>query len=298
MDAKSHRPNRCQALRSTPHRPARCLPLRDPLRAPTMQTTLSQTAFTAPCTASRAQCRARSVVVCRAQQQGPAQALQRKAAAAAAAVLLSASPLSGAALAGEFDLLAEGTPTSYILDDASVLNKTTKKTVTDQLKALEAATGYHLEVATVRRLEFENDTFAFGDKLIGKWYKGEAKDKSGILLVVSAGKDGALTGGAAFMSALGDDIIDSVVGENIPILTGEEKYNESVTSSVSRVVARLSGKEDPGPPIRQDNERKRTYKTKAETEAKKPVTATIVLTLLFISVAVPMLQYWGYTQEK
>jgi hypothetical protein len=34
---------------------------------------------------------------------------------------------------------------------------------------------------------------------------------------------------------------------------------------------------------RQDNERKRTYKTKAETEAKKPVTATIVLTLLFIS---------------
>lgn len=213
-------------------------------------------------------------------------------------MLLSASPLSGAALAGEFDLLAEGTPTSYILDDASVLNKTTKKTVTDQLKALEAATGYHLEVATVRRLEFENDTFAFGDKLIGKWYKGEAKDKSGILLVVSAGKDGALTGGAAFMSALGDDIIDSVVGENIPILTGEEKYNESVTSSVSRVVARLSGKEDPGPPIRQDNERKRTYKTKAETEAKKPVTATIVLTLLFISVAVPMLQYWGYTQEK
>jgi hypothetical protein len=76
------------------------------------------------------------------------------------------------------------------------------------------------------------------------------QDKSGILLVVSAGKDGALTGGDAFMSALGDDIIDSVVGENIPILTGEEKYNESVTSSVSRVVARLSGKEDPGPPIR------------------------------------------------
>jgi hypothetical protein len=29
--------------------------------------------------------------------------------------------------------------------------------------------------------------------------------------------------------------------------------------------------------------RQRTYKTKAETEAKKPVTATIVLTLLFIS---------------
>jgi hypothetical protein len=102
----------------------------------------------------------------------------------------------------------------------------------------------------VRRLEFENDTFAFGDKLINKWYSGEAKDKSGLLLVVSAGKDGALTGGRAFMAAVGDDLIDSVVGDNIPILTGEEKYNETVTSSVARVVAKLSGKEDPGPPFR------------------------------------------------
>lgn len=123
---------------------------------------------------------------------------------------------------------------------------------------MQEATGYRLEVATVRRLEFENDTFAFGDKLIKKWYSGEQRvrraaqlavargamgtagcfpaadcvapaarcrlqpcssgrhtcsslqslaaggpcwlqDKAGILLVVSAGKDGALTGGDAFM---------------------------------------------------------------------------------------------------
>lgn len=50
--------------------------------------------------------------------------------------------------------------------------------------------------------------------------------------------------------AVGDDLIDSIVGENIPILTGEEKYNETVTSSVSRVVAKLTGKEDPGAPFR------------------------------------------------
>ena len=42
-----------------------------------------------------------------------------------------------------------------------------------------------------------------------------------MLLVVSAGKDGALTGGDAFMKAVGDDLIDSIVGENISILTGE-----------------------------------------------------------------------------
>lgn len=213
---------------------------------------------------------------------------------AGAAALLLANPMA-AALAGEFDLLADGTPTSYVLDDASVLNKTTEKELGEELRQLEQQTGYRLEVATLRRLEFENDAFVFGDKLIKKWYPDS--DKKGLLLVVTAAKDGALTGGSAFVSAVGDELIDSIVGENIPILTEDEKYNETVASSVNRVVAKLTGKADPGAPARKDAVRKRTYKTKAETEQKKPVTSTIVLTLLFISVVVPMLQYFGYTNK-
>lgn len=64
-------------------------------------------------------------------------------------------------------------------------------------------TGYRLEVATVRKLETESDAFAFGDKLIEKWYgtveKGSDK---GILLVVTTNKDGALTGGPKFLKVL------------------------------------------------------------------------------------------------
>ncbi len=43
------------------------------------------------------------------------------------------------------------------------------------------------------------------------------------------------------MQALGDGLIDSVVAENIPILTTEEKFNETVTSAVNRVGAVLNG---------------------------------------------------------
>jgi len=209
---------------------------------------------------------------------------------AAAAALLVATPLS--AVANEFDLLANGTPDTYIVDDASVLNKTTKKSVGDALRELETSSGYRVEVATVRKLEFESDAFAFGDKLVSKWFPG-ATDKRGVLLVVTSTKDGALTGGDTFMKAVGDDLIDSVVGDNISILTEEEKYNEAVKSSVDRVVAKLTGKADPGAPERAERVRKRTYKTKAETEATKPATATIVLVLLGISFVVPMLQYFG-----
>lgn len=69
--------------------------------------------------------------------------------------------------------------------------------------SVQFETGYRLEVATVRKLETENDAFAFGDKLIEKWYKNvEAGNKKGILLVVTSAKEGALTGGPAFLKVM------------------------------------------------------------------------------------------------
>ena len=51
----------------------------------------------------------------------------------------------------------------------------------------------------MRKLEFEQDAFSFGDKVLEKWYPNKAEaDKKGILIVVTTGKDGALTGGPAF----------------------------------------------------------------------------------------------------
>lgn len=56
-------------------------------------------------------------------------------------------------------------------------------------------------MATLRKLEFENDAFAFGDKLIEKWYPTQEQgDAKGILLVVTTAKDGAVTGGPKFMN--------------------------------------------------------------------------------------------------
>ena len=40
--------------------------------------------------------------------------------------------------------------------------------------------------------------------------------------------------------ALGDNLIDSVVSENIPVLTADEKFNETVTSIAKRVGAVLN----------------------------------------------------------
>jgi len=121
--------------------------------------------------------------------------------------------------------------------------------------------------------------------------------KNGILLVVTASKDGALVGGDSLTEKIGDDLIDSVVADNIPVFTEEEKFNEAVLSSVERIVNVLTGKNDPGAPQRSKVIRKRTYKTKEETDRVKPVTGAIVITLLVIAFVVPMLQFYGYVGE-
>lgn len=40
---------------------------------------------------------------------------------------------------------------------------------------------------------------------------------------------------------VGDSMIDSVIGENIPIFTEQEKFNETITSSVKRLESALTG---------------------------------------------------------
>merc|ERR1711904_562493 len=209
------------------------------------------------------------------------------------AVMIGIASL-GPVNASEFDVLAENEPTStFLIDDASVLSRTTREEIDNKLSDLETSAGYKLVLVTTRKLDFNPDAFTFSDKIFGKWHKSDGGDKNGLLLLVTAGKDGAIVGGNTFLKALGDELVDSVIGDTIPYYTEEEKYNEAAISSVNRIVMVLNGKNDPGAPQRILGTKTRTYKTREETERTKPVTGTIVLTLLAISFIVPMLQFYG-----
>ncbi len=204
---------------------------------------------------------------------------------------------SAPALASEFDILSANPDAStYIVDDARVINRATFKQLSKKLKDVEEKTGYRVQVATIRKLVFDPDAFSFADKVIEKWYPSvEEGNKKGLLLVVTAAKEGAVTGGPNFMKTVGDDVIDSIISDNFPILLADEKNNEAVLSSVKRIEAVLEGLPDPGPPKTSNKSTDRTYKTKRETQANRTRTSTIVLTLLFISVVVPMIQFYSYT---
>jgi len=220
-------------------------------------------------------------------------------AALGAAAALQFGTLADVAQAGEFDVISDAAPTSYVIDDAGVLSKASQKSIIGTLRQLEADTGFKLDVVTIRKLVFTPDPFDFADQVIENWYPTvEEGNNVGVLLVATSTKEGALVGGPGFMGNIPDELIDSLVSEQIPFLTEEERYNEAVLSSIKRIEASLSGKEDPGAIVRGSQERKSNFKTKEETDAKRGKFAGVIIGLLVIATAVPMIQYYGYVGGK
>ena len=202
------------------------------------------------------------------------------------------------AIAAELEILQTPAPESgkgYIVDDGALLSRAASGTINSKLATLEKETGFHVNVITVRKLVFEQDPFAFGDKVLETWYPTlETGNNKGNLLLVKNSKEGAIVGGPAFLKAVGDDILDSILSKNIPYNLEDEKFVEALTSSVDRIAAALEGKEDPGPPNKFIKDKSKTYKTKAETNEKREVFSNVVIGLLVISFVVPMVQYFGY----
>ncbi|KAJ7540054.1 hypothetical protein O6H91_05G017700 [Diphasiastrum complanatum] len=221
------------------------------------------------------------------------------AAAALAAVLHMAAPASPV-YASEFSVLSDGPPKeSYVVDDAGVLSRVTKSDLKRLLADLEERKGYHINFVTVRKLTSKADAFEFADQLLERWYPTieEGNDK-GVVLLVTTQKEGAVTGGPAFTKAVGDNILEGVVSENLPVLATEEKYNEALYSTAKRLAAAIDGLPDPGGPKFQENKRESNFRTRQETEEKRGQFTTVVGGLLVIAFVVPMAQYYAYVSKK
>ncbi|KAF1880212.1 hypothetical protein Lal_00048847 [Lupinus albus] len=252
-------------------------------------------------------------------------------AALAISLALSFSPLlhTGNALASEFDVLNEGPPKeSYVVDDAGVLSRVTKSDLKRLLSDLETRKNFHINFITVRKLTSKADAFEYADQVLERWYPSvEEGNNKGIVVLVTSQKEGAVSGGPAFVQAVGENILDATVSENLPgefdatvrlllsghevtdsylgnslstcgVLATDEKYNEAIYSTAKRLVAAIDGLADPGGPSFKDNKRESNYKSKEETEEKRGQFSLVVGGLLVIAFVVPMAQYYAYVSKK
>lgn len=235
--------------------------------------------------------------------EGP-RGLAQRAASGLAALSLAATLGLGAmveppAVASELDVLNESVPSGYIIDDADILSRSSVASLNKALNKLESKTGYKLFVITLRKLQFNTDPFAFADKVIEGWFPtAELGDKKGVFVLVKTTKDGALVGGPSFSKSVGDELLESIITENIPTLAEEEKYNQAIISSVQRISQRLSGEKDQGPPLKLAASKGSNFKTKEQTDNKRGSYTVVVGGLLVISFVVPMIQYFAYVSGE
>ncbi len=152
---------------------------------------------------------------------------------------------------------------------------------------------------TVKKLQVQTDPFKFADKVIETWYPtAQLGDKKAVFVLVKNTKEGALVGGSSFGKAISGPLLESIITENIPILTEDEKYNEAIISSVNRIQAKLTNEADPGPPKKFEEKKGSNFKTKEQTNDKRQIYSAVVGGLLVISFVVPMIQYFGYVDTK
>lgn len=53
--------------------------------------------------------------------------------------------------------------------------------------------------------------------MLERWYPSiEEGNNKGIVVLVTSQKEGAITGGPEFVKAVGDNVLDSTVSENLP----------------------------------------------------------------------------------
>lgn len=222
------------------------------------------------------------------------------AAALSLAINFCPVPTLDSVMASEFDVLNEGPPTeTCVVDDAGVLSRVTKSDLKKLVSDLESRKNLHINFITVRKLTSKADAFEYADQVLEKWYPSiEKGNNNGIVVLVTSQKEGAITGGPAFIKAVGDTVLDATVSENLPVLATEEKYNEAMLSTAKRLVAAIDGLPDPGGPNFKENKRESNFKTKEETDEKRGQFSLVVGGLLVIAFVVPMAQYYAYVSKK
>jgi uncharacterized protein len=186
---------------------------------------------------------------------------------------------------------------NWVIDQAEVISRINEGKIGDALEDLAQETGNEVRLVTVRRLDYGETIESFTQKLFAKWFPTpEAQANQTLLVIDTLTNNTAIRTGDKVKTLLSDDTAQSVVTETVPAPLREgEKYNQAFLDASDRLVAILSGNEDPGPPqIAQTVSVEGTFKAKDETDTNN---ATIwVIGLLLAATVIPMATYYLYVR--
>ncbi|HEY9875145.1 MAG TPA: TPM domain-containing protein [Candidatus Obscuribacterales bacterium] len=184
---------------------------------------------------------------------------------------------------------------NWVLDQAEVFSRTSEGKINSALDKLAQETGNKVRIVTIHRLDYGETAQSFTDKLFEKWFPmPEVQAHQTLLVIDTLTNNTGIRTGEAVKSLMPDEIANSVASETVSVpLRDGNKYNQAFSDASDRLVAVLSGKPDPGPPVVQDNVQVGgTFKTAEETDTGS--STVLVAVLLIAATVIPMATYYWY----
>lgn len=207
-------------------------------------------------------------------------------------VVTSAAP---ALATGVYDLDSPNTEDIWVIDQANEVSLATQNKLSGQFKELAKATGQELRMVAIRRLDYGETINSFADEVFTSWYPdAEAQANQTLLVMDTLTNTTAIRRGTAAAELIESKVASSVVNDTVGFnLRKGNKYNQALLDASDRLVAVLSGQEDPGPPAMEEEIQVEGTFTKAE-DTDAGFAWTWVIIFLVVATVVPMVTYFWY----
>lgn len=194
---------------------------------------------------------------------------------------------------GVYDLPDPNVKDVWVVDTADTISLSNEKKLTSIFKDLATQTGQEIRMVAIRRLDYGETVDSLAEEIFSTWY-GDAGANQTLLVLDTLTNNAAIRTGESATGLVNSDIAQSIVDDTIGynLRTGD-KYNQAFTEAGNRLVAVLSGQEDPGPPEMTDDIQIEGTFTKAEDTDQGSATFWIV-GFLILATIIPMATYYWY----
>ena len=212
-----------------------------------------------------------------------------------ALLLVFAISLAAPALAtGLYDLPDFDAKDVWVVDTADAISNANESKLTKTFEELAEQTGQEVRMVAIRRLDYGETVESLADEIFQDWYPDDKAQANQTLIVLDTlTNNAAIRSGDSAQNLIGEaaeSIINDTMGYNI---RNGNKYNQAFNDAGDRLVAILSGQEDPGPPVMEDDIQIEGTFTKAEDTDDSSATIWVI-GFLIVATVIPMATYYWY----
>lgn len=196
---------------------------------------------------------------------------------------------------GLFDLPDFDAKQVWVVDTAEAISGANQSKLSKTLKQLASETGQEVRMVAIRRLDYGETVDSLADEIFQNWYpNAETKANQTLLVIDTLTNNVAIRTGDAAQALVNADIAHSIVDETVGYnIRSGNKYNQAFLDAGDRLVAVLSGQEDPGPPAIEDEVQTEGTFTKAEDTDQGSATIWVI-GFLIVATIIPMATYYWY----